>query len=187
MSLKLRIYLFFGLLLDLIIGPELTIIELWERQATLVSFEDYQLENPSYQGDFLEWISDNLNGINSNDSFFMIEFYDQFSNERIFVQVDQGFIIYDFPIPVRNGYSFIGWYAQNLNNQTEVTSQTPIIQDLILVPRWEIIQNEFVIKINEINSSKITIEIIIAGEVNLSGYNAKINYDFEVFTVLKPY
>lgn len=60
----------------------------------------------------------------------------------------QGDIIGTMPTPIRNGYTFLGWYTAR-EGGTKVTSSTKVTKSMILYPHWsekvKILPNEYIV------------------------------------------
>ena len=87
------------------------------------------------------------------------------------------------PIPTNEGYIFAGWYED-----TDFTMPFSIVdapqESIILYAKWiESSLNIWRIKINDQSTHKISISILIIGEVNFIGFDARLYYDDTSLTI----
>lgn len=87
------------------------------------------------------------------------------------------------PIPTNEGYIFAGWYED-----TDFTMPFSIVdapqESIILYAKWiESSLNIWKIKINDQSTHEISISILIIGEVNFIGFDARLYYDDTSLTI----
>lgn len=96
------------------------------------------------------------------------------------------------PIPQKDGYRFLGWFAGDTVNDTQFYNQIPIVNDLTLYARWEVdpnyhnddLLNHFFIRTIDQTSDKLTVEIVLSGQVKLCGFDIKLYYSEDTITYL---
>ncbi len=54
------------------------------------------------------------------------------------ISVVDGKMIADIPVPLREGYTFLGWFTDKIDYTTEFTEETPVIDDIEIFAKWEL-------------------------------------------------
>lgn len=88
------------------------------------------------------------------------------------LQIFEGEIVSEIPVPSKEGYTFIGWYYQN----QEFDFTKPISQDIILVAKWEknttsVMSTSYVVSFDTDGGSSINSQTIKEGGLVLMPQN----------------
>lgn len=105
----------------------------------LFAYESYKINYPEYIGDETQWLNDLINGKLSNESnTCTVEFYSDN------IKIDSKTIVSGsslvLPIPVKEGYDFIGWFSGFSVNDGQFFNYIPVTSNLTLFAKWSIKQ-----------------------------------------------
>jgi uncharacterized repeat protein (TIGR02543 family) len=102
------------------------------------AYEIYLEQNPDYQGSEEAWVIDLINGTLPIDGTYTITFEPNGGDAvEPLESIDHGSLV-DLPIPIREGYDFMGWFRGESMNDMPVFNHSVIKSDLTLYARWEL-------------------------------------------------
>lgn len=109
------------------------------------------------------------------------------SSDQMSVSVKEGEAVGELPFPVREGYSFDGWYTKPSGGNL-VTAESVLNSDCTLYAHWTemVDENTPIITIGSkkvLAGKEIAVEVSVSGNTGIAGYSYDINYDNSVMTL----